>query len=56
MASTKVFKPKFSVYQLGLGRDPVIVVGRILSLVAPSMFVIFLLMVGEGQAIVCVVN
>src|SRR6185369_1142507 len=37
IASTKLRMPRFCVYQLGRGSEPVIVVGSILSLVARSM-------------------
>jgi hypothetical protein len=37
MAARNDREPRFSVYQLGLGRDPVIVVGNILFAVGPSI-------------------
>src|SRR5579862_8800 len=38
IASTNDRVPRFSVYQLGRGSEPIIVVGRILSLVARNIF------------------
>ena len=37
IAAKKLFSPMFSVYQLGLGSEPVIVVGNTLSAVARSI-------------------
>jgi hypothetical protein len=39
MAARNDRPPRFSVYQLGLGREPVIVVGRIRSAVALSIMI-----------------
>src|SRR5215831_3754871 len=38
MASRKCRVPRFSVYQLGRGSEPVIVVGNMMSLVARNIF------------------